>query len=366
MAITSIANPLYDTAFKYLMEDNRVAQLLIGALINKKIKTITQTANEITDWSNDGLKLLRLDFSAEVEIAPDKFETITIEVQKVFLATEYVRFRKYLSEQYANRANKKVSKEYKDRKTGKIKTKIVEKALPITAIYILGHSTIDDQHPVIYGEGAYRDVEGNIIEKIGNCEFLTSMMHKIIVVQVPSLKKKPRTYVEKLLSLFDQSNVSSDTDQILNIEPMEDHPEGYDEILKRLEMAAKDKKLRRKMQHEQDGINELKQLQSQQEWLESQLYDAKEAIAKKDETIAKKDEAIAKKDEAIAKKDETIAKKDEAIAKKDKAIAKKDEELAAANEAIASAIKALKIQNLPSSEIAKIFKVSIEMVESIK
>lgn len=35
--MTLIANPIYDSVFKYLMEDDRVAKILLSALLKKEI-----------------------------------------------------------------------------------------------------------------------------------------------------------------------------------------------------------------------------------------------------------------------------------------------------------------------------------------
>ena len=34
--IITVANPIYDSVFKYLMEDNRVAKTVLSALLKKK------------------------------------------------------------------------------------------------------------------------------------------------------------------------------------------------------------------------------------------------------------------------------------------------------------------------------------------
>ena len=36
-----IPNPIYDVVFKYLMEDNQSAKIIISTLINEKIKKLT-------------------------------------------------------------------------------------------------------------------------------------------------------------------------------------------------------------------------------------------------------------------------------------------------------------------------------------
>ena len=32
-----VANPIYDTVFKYLMEDNRIVKTILSALLKKKV-----------------------------------------------------------------------------------------------------------------------------------------------------------------------------------------------------------------------------------------------------------------------------------------------------------------------------------------
>ena len=35
--IITVANPIYDSVFKYLMEDNRVAKTVLSALLKKEV-----------------------------------------------------------------------------------------------------------------------------------------------------------------------------------------------------------------------------------------------------------------------------------------------------------------------------------------
>jgi hypothetical protein len=41
-----IANPIYDTAFKRLMENNRVAKFLIGTILDCKVTSLEHKAQE--------------------------------------------------------------------------------------------------------------------------------------------------------------------------------------------------------------------------------------------------------------------------------------------------------------------------------
>ena len=115
-----IANPLYDTVFKYMLEDERVAKLFLSALLQREIVELcynpqemlreneeiveivkkTQGAEKLTFFS-----VLRLDFSAKIRDANGKYETVLIELQKASNGSDLMRFRKYLGLQYTNKNN---------------------------------------------------------------------------------------------------------------------------------------------------------------------------------------------------------------------------------------------------------------------
>jgi hypothetical protein len=62
------------------------------------------------------------------------------------------------------------------------------------------------------------------------------------------LKQRRRNELEQLLSVFDQSNRTSDN-HILNVRE-EDFPEKFRSIIRRLQKAAKNKTLKKKMERE--------------------------------------------------------------------------------------------------------------------
>ncbi len=62
-----IPNPIYDVVFKYLMEDNQSAKIILSTLINEKIKKLTfepiSHAEKIQDPKTEKtIKLFHLDF----------------------------------------------------------------------------------------------------------------------------------------------------------------------------------------------------------------------------------------------------------------------------------------------------------------
>lgn len=54
-----IANPIYDSVFKFLLEDNRVARILLSALLKREVRDVQMRRNE---YSN--LQQTRISISA--------------------------------------------------------------------------------------------------------------------------------------------------------------------------------------------------------------------------------------------------------------------------------------------------------------
>ena len=70
-----IANPIYDTIFKYLLEDNKIAKLLISKITGYKIESLNFTAQESTsELENRSLTVYRLDFAAQIRTKNNKIK----------------------------------------------------------------------------------------------------------------------------------------------------------------------------------------------------------------------------------------------------------------------------------------------------
>ena len=62
----SIANPIYDAVFKYLMEDNRVAKTVLSALLKREVVEVEMRKHEYTNGTRDKISMFRIDFGAKV------------------------------------------------------------------------------------------------------------------------------------------------------------------------------------------------------------------------------------------------------------------------------------------------------------
>jgi hypothetical protein len=191
-----IANPIYDTVFKRMMENERVAKFFIGTLLDEQIETVEVKPQEFT-YTDElaGLAVFRLDFIATIKTETGEFKKILIEIQKARNHIDLMRFRRYLGEQYK-----------KEDKVNNQKT-----VLPITTIYILGFTLPEIETACIKVERNYKDlINKTIIEK--KSEFIEKLTHDSFIVQVDRITDRYQTRLDKLLSVFEQNHFSHPTD----------------------------------------------------------------------------------------------------------------------------------------------------------
>jgi hypothetical protein len=285
--MVEIANPIYDVVFKYLMRDEKVAKLLLSAIIGKEVVSLEFRPTEHNFPVGELLTVLRMDFNARIVDTDGNQELIILELQKAKMAGDIMRFRRYLGEQYSNKENvvREETAEYPRRK-----------ALPILSIYFLGHTLAHVKAPVVRVNRAYIDAATGeqIHEKE---EFIESLTHDSIIIQIPYLQGRRRTELEQLLALFDQSSVTANP-HFLTVDE-DELPERYRPLLRRLQKAVADPVVRETMEGEDDIIEEIK--------------DYQRLITSKEQIIEAKDQAIEAKDKAIEEKDQAIEAKQKRI-----------------------------------------------------
>ena len=219
-----IANPIYDSAFKYMMQNERAATVLLENLLDKEILKLDILTNDTPIIEEkSGVRILRLDFSAKVkDKTTGETELVTIELQKSYLDTEIMRFRTYLGQQYSD-VN--------------------------VAIYILGHTfqEIDIPKPVIYNYPDPRGIEKEPVPDILKTRFFRGITHDTIIVQIPYLKRNAKTKLEQMLEIFCQDYVSANTEQLLEIDDFDNRSQEFRELARPLVYAVSDPHVRKVM-----------------------------------------------------------------------------------------------------------------------
>ena len=276
-----IANPIYDAVFKYLMEDNESAKLIISGIIGQNVEVLSFLPQE-TVWeqgSPRNFTVLRMDFSAQIH-TKDGLKQVIIEVQKAKLATDIMRFRRYLGQQYINKDNKVEVQHH---------GVTVYTGIPLITIYFLGYPLDHSTAPVIKVSRTYFDLtSGQIINEKEN--FIESLSHDSFIVQVPYLHNEKKTELEQWLTIFDQ-NYAVDNEHLLSLRE-EDYPEKFHPLIRRLIYAASDDNIRQVMDLEDDILSEF------------QEYERR--IAEKDQVLEDKDKALEDQKKALEDKDKLI------------------------------------------------------------
>ena len=358
--MVQIANPIYDVVFKYLMNDDKVARLLLSAIIGREVISLEFRPTEHHFSVGELLAVLRMDFSARIIDEHGHQELIILELQKAKLATDILRFRRYLGEQYSNKENivREPKPEYPYRK-----------ALPILSIYFLGHTLDHAKAPVLRVNRSYIDAAtGEQIKE--KEEFIESLTHDSIIIQIPYLKGRRRTELEQLLSLFDQSSATDDR-HLLNVNE-EDLPERYRPMVRRLQKAIADPVVRQTMDAEDDLIEEFKDYQrlisakeSVIEEKEKTIVEKEKTIEEKEKTIEEKEKTIEEKEKTIEEKEKTIEEKEKTIEEKEKTIEEKEKTIEEKQRQLESALLELHAAGTDVDKLAGIFHLTIDEIRTL-
>ncbi len=231
-----IINPLYDRAFKYLMENERLAKKVISVLLDKEIEELSLGQQEtILPDEKRGLTLFRLDFKAIIKEADGTSKKVLIELQKSKYPTDIQRFRNYLGSNYISKSTKTEKIDYSQKEL-----------FPIITIYILGYKMDDLPYLAV-------KVNREVIDSISNepihvkSFFIDHLTHESHIIQVRRLPGERRTRLEKFLTLFNQAWIS-DQDYIIDLQ---DIPAEFKDMAKYLQAPLMDDDFRRQLEAEE-------------------------------------------------------------------------------------------------------------------
>jgi hypothetical protein len=317
-----VANPIYDIVFKYLMEDERIARTILSALLKVEVTAVEVRPHEYSDESRDSLSVFRIDFGATVRDGEGKEKLILIELQKTWLETETLRFRQYLGVHYSNPKNMHDSSH----------------AIPMVAVYLLGHKVGDIEQPVLYVNHQSFDYDNHVVTKGLPNPFVDSLTHNSIIVQIPRLHGQINNRLDMVLSVFDQTRRDENDSRMLKLDArMYDNDADMGRILHRLTMAAADADMRHKMN------------------VEDEYYGA----------IEKRDTEILMRDKTIAEQNTTIKEQGDTIKEQGDTIKEQGDTIKEQKSMLASTIKLLMSTGMSPEQIAGNLNVSIDTVKRL-
>ena len=272
-----VANPIYDSVFKYIMEDDRIAKTILSALLKKEVVSVEVRPHEYANEEKDKISMLRIDFGAKIKEPDGKTKLILIELQKTWVETETLRFRQYLGAQYANKHNI-------DPESPK------QSAYPMVAIYLMGHRVGDIDVPVLYVSHNAYDYNGNVVTHGMPDPFVESLVHDSIIVQIPLLHGKINKHLDKVLSVFDQTRADKDNPHLLRLDDsVYAGDDDMEHILHRLTAAAASPKVREEMNVEDTYFSALENRDTQIMKINSELQESKAQLQESKAQLQERD-----------------------------------------------------------------------------
>lgn len=273
MKIT-VANPIYDSVFKFLMEDERIAKTVLSALLKKEVVSVEMRRHEHPNITRDNISMFRIDFAARVREDDGTIRLVLIELQKTWVDTETLRFRRYLAAQY--NAEENILPDGKDKGY----------AIPMIAVYLLGHRIGDIDKPVVYVGHKALDYDGKEVKNGEKDPFISSLIHDSIIVQIPLLHGKINNRLDKVLSVFDQSHRTEQSQQIISLdEHLYSDDKEMMHILHRLSLATMSAELRQEMNDEDEFYSVI-------EARDTQVMRLNKIVSEKDAQLSEKDTQI--------------------------------------------------------------------------
>ncbi len=339
----TIANPIYDTVFKYLMEDLDIAKGLISTIIDREIIEIAiqpqETMVEMDNSIEKPLRVYRIDFAAIVKEADGTTKKVLIELQKTKRSTNILRFRRYLAEGYQKEDSIVENDE------------IIKTSLEIITIYFLGFELSEVPTPVLHVKNTFIDVTtGFELPNAPKSDFVRLLNHESYTIQITRLAAQTQSQLERVLSVFNQNYKTKDAHILLIPEENANNPL-YQKMTQRLLRAIASEEIRRKMDLEDDLERDYQDVNTKFEKAkliieekEQKIKEKEQKIKDKDKKLAEKEQKIEEKDKKIEEKDKKIEEKDKKIEEKDKNIEEKEHQLAEQQRIIAELMKKLNLE----------------------
>ena len=250
---TTIANPIYDLAFKYLMEDECVVKILLSDLLRFRQYLGTQ-------------------YRTEENMVPDIG-------------------RESVVGGYSGVEGDLQSPEGKGKR---------KHALPMVAIYLLGHPVGSIEEPVLYVNPRAENYDREPVTQGLPDPFVDSLTHYSIIVQIPLLHGRLRNHVERILNIFDQERRDSAHSHLLNIDEA-DYSGDEDQrlIFHRLLTAGASREMRERMEMEAIMLRDYDERGME-------LLRQKKLLKEKDEQLQEQSTQLQEQSEQLKQKDSQL------------------------------------------------------------
>ena len=345
-----IANPIYDTIFKYLMEDLDIASGFLSLILETPILALEFCNKEgirtVLDTGpvSERFGLYHLDFKAVITNEKGEQKVVLIELQKGFGQADLYRFRDYLGHEYLPRKTKlKNPKNSEERQYTDLKVyDESEELMPLICVYILGFP-LKDKSLIIKRKGQYFNQNDEPLEI--RDAFIKCLNHDFYAIQIGEIPLEPKTELETVLSVFEQRFLDEDKSWLKQYEHVITN-DLLRKILRKLQLLANDERVAQEIDQEEKG----------RIFLEHQDREWRKALREKDAVIHQKDEALQRNEQALQQKDQALQQNVQALQQKDLVLQQKDLVLQQKDQALARVKQILMDSGKSEEEIRQILE----------
>jgi hypothetical protein len=325
----TIANPVYDSVFKFLLEDNEIAQDLISLITGLQITNLKLLPQEFT-ITVQGMALRRMDYAAEIIDAQGKSKKILIEMQKSQQTDELQHFRNYLGNAIGRpvtvaRTSEEIARlQLRNERLSSLGRRPLPIEAtrdiypPVQAIYILGYPLSLGVQTMLLkaGSGCINLVDGSPLDSSMD-EFIQSLTVTSFIIQLPHVPAEPKTDQERVLALF--RHLGPRMFEIIVDAAPSDPPATplLKRMIERLALARMDAELRLLIEAEEVSRRAYHQHYVDQLIEEERAREQLETIKRRNIT-AEAERALAMEREAAAQAEKAVAMEREAAAQAEK------------------------------------------------
>ena len=280
-----IFNPIYDQAFKYLMDNNELAISILNLILDKEIVQLQMQNVETSFLTKNRSRTSRYDFKAIIKNENGEMQKVLIELQKYKKHNINERFRKYLGQNYSS-PDTFINTE--------AETKTED--LPIITIYILGYD--DPEIPIRFLKLENKYIDGIKKQEISNInsKFVNLLTHNMYILSVGEKKDYvwQGTKIEAFIRLFIQKTKGAEKNILIEIDDNEITDPLLVSITKRLYEATLDDQIQREMKAEQEYDETFRDNEKKDKEIEEAMKREEEERRQKEEERRQKEEAMRK------------------------------------------------------------------------
>ena len=339
-----VANPTYDTIFKYLMEDIRIAKGLISRIIEEEIVELIPAPQEETHiklylkYSSMGLN--HHDYVAIIKKEDGEREKVAIEVQKTYVQPKLDVFRNYIADKYSHPST--------------IDGKNIH--LPLKTIYFI-EETFNDRLPSVLKVGRnYYDVLRHIKYEGEEDKFVSLMTHESYFIQNSLIPSDLQNSLTRVLNFFTRMfHIEAPENQQLTKEAKRkiarqlDIP---DDVIEEVDDRLFQRMLTRLFGGNSDRAVQLN-VELSQKWEDEREREAEET-----------EKALKQKDIEIEVNKKELELKDKELEQKDQKLELKDKELEQNKQVLINSIKAMLKSGMSIDQVRGITNLSKQEIEN--